>query len=161
VLLSVHSSSGHAAIRHTGASVGLLAYLFTCALIIAAGEAARRARARASDQRKLLRVTLGSIGDAVITTDTKGLITYLNTVAEQLTGWSQEALGQPLERVFKIVNEDTRAPVDNPAVKALRDGTVVGLANHTLLIRKDGPSWPSMTAPRRLRTTAAWCPDAS
>ena len=119
-------------------AVGLIAYLFTCALIIAAGEAARRARARAGDQRELLRVTLGSIGDAVITTDTRGNITYLNTVAEQLTGWSQEALGQSLDRVFRIVNEDTRAPVDNPAVKALRDGTVVGLANHTLLIRKDG-----------------------
>ena len=118
--------------------VGLLAYLFTCALIIAAGEAARRARARAGDQRELLRVTLGSIGDAVITTDTRGNITYLNPVAEQTTGWSQEAVGQPLDRVFRIVNEDTRKPVDNPAVKALRDGAVVGLANHTLLVRKDG-----------------------
>jgi PAS domain S-box-containing protein len=118
--------------------VGFLAYLFTCALVIASGEAARRARARAGGQRELLRVTLGSIGDAVITTDTRGVITYLNPVAQQLTGWSQDALGQPLDRVFRIVNEDTRAPVDNPAVKALRDGTVVGLANHTLLIRKDG-----------------------
>ena len=118
--------------------VGVLAYLFTCALVIASGEAARRARARVSDQREVLRVTLGSIGDAVITTDTRGTITYLNPVAEQTTGWSQEAVGQPLDRVFRIVNEDTRKPVDNPAIKALRDGTVVGLANHTLLIRKDG-----------------------
>jgi len=118
--------------------VGLLAYLFTCSLIVAAGEAARRARARASDQREVLRVTLGSIGDAVITTDTQGNITYLNTVAEQLTGWSQEALGEPLDRVFRIVNEDTRQPVESPAIKALRDGAIVGLANHTVLIRKDG-----------------------
>jgi PAS domain S-box-containing protein len=118
--------------------VGVLAYLFTCALVIASGEAARRARARVSDQRELLRVTLGSIGDAVITTDTRGVITYLNTVAQQLTGWSQEAAGQPLDRVFRIVNEDTREPVDNPAAKALREGSVVGLANHTILIRKDG-----------------------
>jgi PAS domain S-box-containing protein len=118
--------------------VGGIAYLFTCSLIIASGEAARRARARASDQREVLRVTLGSIGDAVITTDTRGTITYVNAVAERTTGWSQEAVGQPLDRVFRIVNDDTRRPVDNPAVKALRDGTVVGLANHTLLIRKDG-----------------------
>jgi PAS domain S-box-containing protein len=124
---------------HTTADVvGVLAYLFTCSLVIASGEAARRARARAGDQRELLRVTLGSIGDAVITTDTRGTITYLNPVAEQTTGWSQEAVGQPLDRVFRIVNEDTRKPVDNPAVKALSDGAVVGLANHTLLIRKDG-----------------------
>ncbi len=128
-----------ALIFHSWANaVGLIAYLFTCAIIIASGEAARRARARASDQREVLRVTLGSIGDAVITTDTRGTITYLNAVAEQVTGWSQEAVGQPLGRVFRIVSEDTRKPVDNPAVKALREGTVVGLANHTLLIRKDG-----------------------
>ncbi|HVQ42690.1 MAG TPA: PAS domain S-box protein [Vicinamibacterales bacterium] len=124
---------------HTTADVvGVVAYLFTCALVIASGEAARRARARVGDQREVLRVTLGSIGDAVITTDTRGNITYLNAVAEHTTGWSQEAVGQPLDRVFRIVNEDTRKPVDNPAAKALRDGTVVGLANHTLLIRKDG-----------------------
>jgi PAS domain S-box-containing protein len=117
--------------------VGLIAYLFTCALIIASGEAARRARARASEQREMLHVTLASIGDAVITTDTQGKVTYLNSVAEQLTGWSQDAAGQPLDRVFRIVNEDTRQPVDSPAVTALRNGTIVGLANHTLLIRRD------------------------
>ena len=87
--------------------------------------------ARASDQREMLRVTLASIGDAVITTDTRGVITYVNTVAEQLTGWSQEAVGPATRSRVPIVNEDTRKPVDNPAVKALRDGTVVGLANHT------------------------------
>ncbi len=119
--------------------VGFVAYLFTCALIIGIGEAMRAANLRANEQRELMRVTLRSIGDAVITTDTHGRVTYLNTVAESLTGWTQQdALGQPLETVFRIVNESTRAPVDNPAFKALRQGVVVGLANHTLLVRKDG-----------------------
>lgn len=90
-------------------------------------------------QREWLRVTLSSIGDAVITTDTKGRITFLNPVAESLTGWTQdEAAGVPLESVFKIVNEETRRTVENPATRALRAGVIVGLANHTLLIAKDG-----------------------
>jgi PAS domain S-box-containing protein len=91
------------------------------------------------EQREWLRVTLSSIGDAVITTDTKGAITYLNPVAVSLTGWTQEeAAGIPLELVFKIINEETRRTVENPATRALREGLVVGLANHTLLIAKDG-----------------------
>jgi len=91
------------------------------------------------EQREWLRVTLSSIGDAVITTDTKGSITYLNPVAVSLTGWTQEeAAGIPLELVFKIINEETRQTVENPATRALREGLVVGLANHTLLIAKDG-----------------------
>ena len=95
------------------------------------------------DQRELLRVTLSSIGDAVITTDKEIRITFLNPVAETLTGWMQEeAIGVPLERVFKIVNEETRRTVENPAYRALREGVVVGLANHTLLIAKDGTEHP-------------------
>ena len=91
------------------------------------------------EQRQWLRVTLSSIGDAVITTDTQGSITYLNPVAVSLTGWTQEeAAGIPLEFVFKIINEETRQTVENPATRALREGLVVGLANHTLLIAKDG-----------------------
>src|SRR6185369_16820152 len=119
--------------------VGLVAYLFTCALIVVFGEAARVAESRAHERREVNRVTLRSIGDAVITTDTVGHITDLNEVAQSLTGWTRdEALGQPLERVFNIVNEVTRQPVDNPANRALREGVIVGLANHTVLIRKDG-----------------------
>lgn len=95
------------------------------------------------EQREWLRVTLNSIGDAVITTDTHGNVTFLNSVAQALTGWSQaEAVGQPLDAVFKIVNEETRKPVENPANRALREGVVVGLANHTLLISKDGTERP-------------------
>jgi PAS domain S-box-containing protein len=122
-----------------GNFVGFTAYLFTCALIIGFGQAARLAHRRSNERRELLRVTLSSIGDAVVTTDVDGRVTYLNPVAESLTGWQQyEAQGQPLAKVFRIVNEETRAPVESPAIKALREGVVVGLANHTVLIRKDG-----------------------
>jgi PAS domain S-box-containing protein len=123
--------------------VGLVAYLFTCTLIMFFGEAARTAETRAHQRRELFHVTLRSIGDAVITTDLQGYITDLNPVAESLTGWSHDdALGQPLDRVFNIVNEATRQPVENPAIRALREGVVVGLANHTVLIRKDGQECP-------------------
>ena len=95
------------------------------------------------DAPELLRVTLASIGDGVITTDPHGRVTFVNPVAEALTGWTQEqAVGQALERVFVIVNEDTRAQVENPALRALRDGLIVGLANHTLLIARDGTERP-------------------
>ncbi len=95
------------------------------------------------EQREWLRVTLSSIGDAVITTDTRGSITFLNPVASELTGWTQdEAAGVPLESVFNIVNEKTRRTVENLAIRALREGVVVGLANHTLLIAKDGTEKP-------------------
>ncbi|HXU03096.1 MAG TPA: PAS domain S-box protein, partial [Polyangia bacterium] len=123
--------------------VGLIAYLFTCSFIIAIGEAMRRAQAGASERREMLRVTLASIGDAVITTDVDGRITYLNGVAETLTGWTQrEATGQPLDDVFRIVNEDTRKSVENPAKRALREGVVVGLANHTVLLSRQGVDRP-------------------
>jgi PAS domain S-box-containing protein len=95
------------------------------------------------EQREWLRVTLSSIGDGVITTDTNGNVTFLNPIAEQLTGWQlAEATGEPLGAVFHIVNEETRHTVENPAIRALRDGIVVGLANHTLLIARDGTERP-------------------
>ncbi|HEX4900199.1 MAG TPA: PAS domain S-box protein, partial [Pyrinomonadaceae bacterium] len=130
-------------LNHLADVVGLVAYLFTCALIIAFGESARFAQQRATERREILSVTLKSIGDAVITTDNAGHITYLNRVAESVTGWAlADALGQPLDKVFHIVNEATRLPVENPATKALHQGIVVGLANHTLLIKKDGSECP-------------------
>jgi PAS domain S-box-containing protein len=90
-------------------------------------------------QREELRVTLLSIGDGVITTDANGRVDTLNGMAEKLTGWSSgDANGYPLETVFNIVNQDTREPVENPATRALREGKIVGLANHTILIRRDG-----------------------
>lgn len=124
-------------------AVGFAAYLVTSAVIITLGHTARVAQMRASEQHEVLSVTLRSIGDAVITTDTEGRINYLNRVAESLTGWSQtEALGQPLEQVFNIVNETTRSTVESPAKRALREGVVVGLANHTVLIDKNGNERP-------------------
>lgn len=130
-------------IADTTNQIGLVAYLFTCSLIIVFGEVARVGQTRATQSREVLRVTLRSIGDAVITTDIEGRVTYLNEVAEALTGWSHsEAVGQPLERVFHIVNETSRQPVENPATRALKHGVVMGLANHTILIKKDGTECP-------------------
>jgi len=78
-------------------------------------------------QPEWCRVTLASIGDAVMTTDDTGRVTFLNTVAESLTGWTQqEAEGVFLETVFKIVNEDTRKTVESPTLRALREGVIVG-----------------------------------
>jgi PAS domain S-box-containing protein len=123
--------------------VSFVAYSFTTAIIIAFGETLRRAERNAETRREALRITLASMGDAVVTTDERGQVTSLNAVAAALTGWSpEEADGRPLEDVFRIVNEDDRTPVENPALRALREGRIVGLANHTLLIRKDGTELP-------------------
>jgi PAS domain S-box-containing protein len=90
-----------------------------------------------SEQR--LRTTLESIGDGVITCDATGRIQMMNPVARELTGWSQsEADGQPLEKVFHIVNETTRKTVETPVSKVKRLDRIVGMANHTVLVRKDG-----------------------
>ena len=95
------------------------------------------------EQREWLRTTLTSIGDAVVAADARGLVTFINPVAEELTGWSMaEATGQPVQEVFHIINEYSRAPVDDPVSKVLRTGKIVGLANHTVLIRKDGREMP-------------------
>jgi len=103
------------------------------------GSVSETAEQLVKQERKWLEVTLASIGDGVITADVDGHVTMLNPVAEQLTGWSAaEAIGQPLEKVFRIVNEDTHAPVENPALRAMKEGVVFGLANHTLLLAKDG-----------------------
>ncbi len=98
---------------------------------------------RLREQRDLLKVTLSSIGDGVIATDTKGLITFMNPVAEKFTGWSEDAAkGLHLEQVVQIVNEETREHVINPVHRVLETGTIVGLANHSVLISKDGSEMP-------------------
>jgi PAS domain S-box-containing protein len=113
--------------------------LFLAAVVTerADSEAARLANERRHG------VTLQSIGDAVITTDNHGLVELANPVAESLTGWrNAEARGKPLPDVFHIVNERTRQTVESPVERVLRDGRVVGLANHTLLVARDGTERP-------------------
>lgn len=98
-------------------------------------------RLRESEER--YSTTLRSIGDAVIATDRSGLVTFMNPVAEDLTGWTlHEASNKKLTEVFKVINRDTRQPVEDPGAKVLRQGSAVGLANHTLLVRKDGTETP-------------------
>ena len=105
--------------------------------------ARRRAEEALRKQSDWLRVTLSSIGDAVISTDVEGHVTFMNPVAESLTGWGEaEAMGRSLTDIFQILNEESRQPVENPALRALSSVTIVGLANHTVLIAKDGTEWP-------------------
>jgi PAS domain S-box-containing protein len=95
------------------------------------------------EQREWLWVTLRSIGDAVIATDAEGRITFVNPVAESLTGWkSEEAAGQPIQRVFCIVNEQTGESLEEPVARVLREGRAVELANHAALLTKDGRTVP-------------------
>jgi PAS domain S-box-containing protein len=129
---------------------GLALYVAVGFGIAALGGAMRTARQRAEAdattaalQREELRTTLASIGDAVLVTDAEGRVVSLNPVAEALTGWTNgEAAGSPLEAVFAIFNEQTRHKVESPVVRVLKEGTVVGLANHTVLIAKGGAERP-------------------
>jgi len=97
-----------------------------------------RARDAAVEAGNLLKTTLASIGDAVITTDSEGNVTFMNDVASRLTGWSaDQARGVPIRNVFHIINENTGAEVESPVAKVIKEGVVAGLANHTQLISKD------------------------
>jgi PAS domain S-box-containing protein len=92
---------------------------------------------RVSEQN--VTTTLNSIGDAVIATDDRGLVTRMNRIAENLTGWPREqAVGQPLNTIFRIINADTRRPVPSPVERVLARGEVIALANHTVLLSRDG-----------------------
>jgi PAS domain S-box-containing protein len=103
----------------------------------------RPAEASARPEGDVLDVTLASIGDGVIVTDAAGRVTFLNPVAEQLTGWSAaEARNASFAEVFRIVNEYTGASVDHPVAKVIKSGGIVGLANHTLLVSRDGRRIP-------------------
>ena len=106
-------------------------------------------------QRDMLDVTLSSIGDAVIATDTHSRITFFNRVAEGLTGWpQQDALGRPLDEVFRIVHEQTLQPADNPVARVLREGVIVGLANHTALITRQNQMIPIADSGAPIRSSS-------
>lgn len=130
--------------------IGLLLYAAVSIGIALIGGNMRRTQMRAQSaaaslaaQREQLRVTLESIGDAVITTDTDGRLTSINRVAAELTGWNPaEAAGTLVDEVFRIINEATGKPAQNPIARVLREGRVVGLANHTVLIARDGSRRP-------------------
>lgn len=126
--------------------VGLFIALFTRNRLEAVSLAFQRSldlqRSRAEQlfrSEQHLRTTLASIGDAVITCDRDGMVQTMNLVAQELTGWTEaEARNRPLDGVFRIVNETTKQPVESPVAKVKRLDRIVGLANHTLLLRKDG-----------------------
>ena len=130
----------------------IIAVLIAGLLVMRRQRGLRAARAMATlfNERELFSTTLGRIGDAVIATDLQHRITFLSPVAEQLTGWSlAESKGQPIETVFQMVREDSRMAVENPIVRALRDGSIVGLTNHTILLSRAGTERPieDMAAP--------------
>ena len=159
---------------------GAAAYLVSCAVVILFGAALRRTERRAlasagetrrqqelaqreievrrraesalALQKEWLRVTLASIGDGVLATDVEGRVTLLNAVAQRLIGWSEdEARGQPLEDVFRMIDERTRQPVPDVVGEALRGGGGAGLEGHRLLVARDGSERPidDSTAPIR------------
>lgn len=129
---------------------GLGIYFFVGIMTALLSESMRSAQRRAEAlavealrQREQMRTTLACIGDAVIVTDRQGRLTMMNAIAESLTGWqTAEAVGKPLDAIFRISNELTGAPVENPVERVLREGTIVGLANHTVLYAKDGTQRP-------------------
>ena len=135
--------------RLTALTIGAVGLVVVAALFMVTRRVGteRKAAVNIAEQ---LRVTLSSIGDGVITTDGVGRVTHVNLVAERLTGWTEaEAFGRRLEEIFVIVNEDTRQPVDNPIDRVLSEKVIVGLANHTILIARNGTGDPC----RRQRRT--------
>jgi PAS domain S-box-containing protein len=139
------------------AIAGLMGYTLCCVVIIYLGERMHQANeslikesrerreieSSLAEEKELLATTLASIGDAVIVTDTRARVISLNPEAEQLTGWSAlDAIGQPFKNVFEILNERTGKPADDPVEKVLRLGMAIALANHTVLVTKDGRHVP-------------------
>ncbi len=122
-------------------SVGVLVVAFSLlyALLRDADKQIRGHQRRVREREEHLAATLRSIGDGVISTDASGTVIRMNAVAESLTGWSsQEAAGKPITEVFRIFSSETREAAPDPVARALRDGAVVGLANHTVLAARDG-----------------------
>jgi PAS domain S-box-containing protein len=121
----------------------VVAFLLVGVVLSGFSEGLHRARRRAEAAEDQLRVTLASIADGVLVTDRAGRVTFLNEVAQALTGWPQaEAFGQPLEHVFPVLHEQTGQPVESPVARVLHEGAVVGPDNHALLRARDGTERP-------------------
>ncbi len=111
--------------------------------LLAVNEELARKTEELRKQREWFEVTLSSVGDAVITTDTQGHVTFLNPIAETMTGWhSTEAFGEPIDEIFQIVNESTRRVLSNPIKAVLKSGKNARLPAHTALIDKHGAQVP-------------------
>ncbi len=136
--------------RGAGELASLLIFVIVGFGLAFMSDSQRRAVARAEiaedaekQERRRFETTLGSIGDAVIATDATGRVTFANKVALSLTAWPEEEIaGQHLDEVFRIVNEQSRRKVESPVARVLRVGAIVGLANHTVLIARDGKEVP-------------------
>jgi PAS domain S-box-containing protein len=133
---------------HTKAGVTVLFLLITLIfanviISLISGRSIVRMQETLQEQREWLQVTLTSIGDAVIATDTESRIVFLNPVAAALTGWPiEEALGRPVQDLFRITNEKTREPAEDIVSRVLCEGCTVALANHTALVARDGSEIP-------------------
>ncbi|MEQ6292458.1 EAL domain-containing protein [Vogesella sp. GCM10023246] len=153
--------SAYGAARQTLVRAGTLVGGMLVLLLVATYVLVRRQmrateenRRALADSEESLATTLHSIGDAVLATDTVGRITRMNEVAEQLTGWSQaQAIGQPVQAVFRIVNEQTREPAVEPVAAVLASGRTQALANHTALIARDGSECPIADSAAPIRDT--------
>ncbi len=136
--------------------IGLVVSAALGAISLALARSMAQSRARGSElarHREQLRVTLASIGDAVVATDEHGLVVFLNRVAEILTGWRQEeALGRPLTEVVPLLNEDSSQAIPNPVDVVLRTGRTIELVNHTALVRRDGSRVPIEDSAAPIRT---------
>lgn len=144
-LWQIPDSMGQAVVRMTGPTVIILfplATLLVCRIFLDS-ESRIETENRLFESEERHRTTLLSIGDAVISTDRAGNVVLMNEHAELLTGWTQsEAAGRPLEEVFNIFSEDTGETMENPIKEVFREGRIVGLANHTLLLARDGTKRP-------------------
>jgi PAS domain S-box-containing protein len=126
------------ALLNPGNIVALVMLAATMAFIIGSGEAVRRAQTRERAGRRLYQTALASIGDAVITTDAHGRITFMNPVACALTGWpADDAEGRPLRHVFRAIDDETGQAIDGPVDRVLRAERVVRGATRTVLIGRD------------------------
>ncbi|MDP9161851.1 MAG: PAS domain S-box protein, partial [Acidobacteriota bacterium] len=144
-LLKLRAERASAGVTRTKRTI-LIGSLLSVSILVFCFILLRRERSERKRTQEALRkseewcsTTLESIGDAVITTDMNGTVTFMNTVAQSLTGWTQaEATGKSMDLVFDIVNKETRRPVENPVKKVFRERKVIGLADHTILLSKNG-----------------------